>query len=154
VDETRWLEGREERAWVKLQLMNMRLTAELARDLSAYSSLSYQDYIVLVALTGRPDGRMRVLELACHLGWEKSRLSHQVTRMAQRGLVAKLKCPSDRRGATIEVTSHGRQEIEAAAPSHLNAVRRMFVDRLTPRQLDSVAAIADAVLAAIAEDGG
>ena len=70
--------------------MQMRLEGELARQLAADSGLSYPDYLVLVALTDRPDGRMRLFELAGVLGWEKSRLSHHVARMATRGLVKKV----------------------------------------------------------------
>jgi DNA-binding MarR family transcriptional regulator len=131
--------------------MQMRLEGELARQLAADSGLSYPDYLVLVALTDRPDGRMRLFELAEALGWEKSRVSHQVTRMADRGLVAKEKCDSDRRGAFVVITTHGRREIEAAAPGHVEAVRRMFVDRLTPAQLEALGDAAEVVLAALDE---
>ncbi len=132
--------------------MQMRLTALLARDLLAHSGLSYQDYAVLVALTDQPDGQMRLFQLGNELGWEKSRISHQVSRMAERGLVQKRKCGSDRRGAFVVVTATGRHEIGAAAPSHLEAVRRLFVDRLTPAQLASVSEVAEVVLAAVADE--
>ncbi|HLF41195.1 MAG TPA: MarR family transcriptional regulator [Acidimicrobiia bacterium] len=146
MDEVRWLDEREEQAWRALQFMQMRVTAELARQLAAESGLSYQDYLLLVALTDRPDGRMRLFELARDLGWEKSRLSHHIARMAERGLVTKEKCDSDRRGAFVVVTRRGRKEIEAAAPGHVDAVRRFFVDRLTPRQLDALRSAAETVL--------
>ncbi|HET9733453.1 MAG TPA: MarR family transcriptional regulator [Acidimicrobiales bacterium] len=142
-----WLTEREERAWRALQFMQMRLEGELARQLAADSGLSYPDYVVLVALTDRSDGRMRLFELAGALGWEKSRLSHHVRRMADRGLVEKERCDSDRRGAFIVVTARGRKEIEAAAPGHVAAVRRLFIDRLTASSLDAVAAAAETVLA-------
>ena len=151
MDDVRWLNEREERAWRALQFMQMRLEGELARQLAADSGLSYPDYLVLVALTDRPDGRMRLFELAGVLGWEKSRLSHHVARMADRGLVTKEKCDSDRRGAYVVVTERGRKEIEAAAPGHVAAVRRLFVDRLTPAQLDAIGDAADIVLAALDE---
>lgn len=151
MDEVRWLNERELRAWRSLQFMQMRLEGELARQLAADSGLSYPDYLVLVALTDRPDGRMRLFELAADLGWEKSRLSHQVGRMAGRGLVAKEKCDSDRRGAFVVVTRQGRSVIEAAAPGHVDAVRRLFVDRLTPAQLDAIGDAAEVVLAALDE---
>jgi len=61
--ETRWLDAREARAWRTLQMMQMRLDGELARQLATDSGLSYQDYTVLVALTGQPEGRMRAFEL-------------------------------------------------------------------------------------------
>jgi DNA-binding MarR family transcriptional regulator len=151
VDDVRWLTEREDRAWRSLQFMQMRLEGELARQLAAESGLSYPDYVVLVALTDRPDGRMRPFELASVLGWEKSRLSHHVGRMAARGLVTKEKCESDRRGAFVVVTRRGRTEIETAAPGHVAAVRRLFVDRLTPSQLDALGEAADIVLAGFDE---
>ena len=147
----RWLSKREERAWRALQFMQMRLEGELARQLAADSGLSYPDYLVLVALTDQSDGRMRLFELAGLLGWEKSRLSHHVGRMAGRGLVKKERCDSDRRGAFVVVTRRGRREIEAAAPGHVATVRRLFVDRLTPSQLDAIGEAAEAVLTAIDE---
>jgi DNA-binding MarR family transcriptional regulator len=152
MSEVRWLDEREGRAWRSLQMMQMRLNAQLARDLGAHSELSYQDYMVLVALTGQAEGRMRLFELSHLLGWEKSRLSHQVTRMAERGLVEKIKCPSDLRGAVVGVSAHGRDEITAAAPGHLEAVRRLFIDLLAGEQLDTLAEVCERVLAAVADE--
>ena len=149
--EIRWLNEREEAAWRSLQFMQMRLEGELARQLATDSGLSYPDYLVLVALTDRPDGRMRLFELADVLGWEKSRLSHHVGRMADRRLVKKEKCNSDRRGAYVVITEGGRQDIEAAAPGHVTTVRRLFVDRLTPTQLHAISEAAAIVLAALDE---
>ena len=77
---------------------------------------------MLVALTDRADGRLRLFELGEILGWEKSRLSHHVARMADRGLVAKQPCEEDRRGSYVVVTKHGRKAIEAAAPGHVATV--------------------------------
>jgi DNA-binding MarR family transcriptional regulator len=151
MEETRWLDAREARAWRGLQMMQMRLDGELARQLALESGLSYQDYTVLVALTEQPEGRMRAFELGAVLGWEKSRLSHHVQRMAERGLVRKDKCASDRRGSFVSVTAAGRKEIEAAAPGHVASVRQLFIDRLTGDQLDAIADAAEAVLAAFDE---
>jgi DNA-binding MarR family transcriptional regulator len=152
VDEHRWLDEREERTWRALQFMQMRMEGALARQLAADSGLSYPDYLVLVALTDAPDGRLRLFELAEVLGWEKSRLSHHVARMAGRGLVRKERCESDRRGSFVLVTQEGRREIEAAAPGHVAAVRRLFLDILDPSQLDAVGDAAEAVLAALDRD--
>jgi DNA-binding MarR family transcriptional regulator len=148
VPEVPWLDEQEQRAWRALQLMQMRLTAHLARQL-ATSGLSYSDFVVLVSLTDQPDGRMRLYELGRGLGWEKSRLSHHIARMAERGLVTKERCGADRRGAFVVVTSRGRKEIEAAAPGHVEEVRRLFVDRLSPEELEHIAAAAEAVLAGL-----
>jgi DNA-binding MarR family transcriptional regulator len=67
--------------------------------------------------------------------------------MATRGLVAKKKCESDGRGSIVVVTARGRREIDAAAPGHVEAVRRMFVDRLTADQLAMICEIAEHVFA-------
>lgn len=144
--EVPWLSEREERAWRALQLMQMRLEAELARQLATESGLSYPDYVVLVALTDHPEGRLRLFELGRLLGWEKSRLSHHVARMADRGLVRKERCDSDRRGAYVVVTKKGRREIESAAPGHVRTVRRLFIDRLTADELEAIATAAERVL--------
>ena len=132
--------------------MQMRLEGELARQLASESGLSYPDYVVLVALTDADDGSKRLFELARDLGWEKSRLSHHLTRMEERGLVKKKPCTTDRRGSYVVVTKRGRKEIESAAPGHVAAVRRLFIDRLTPGQLDAVGDAAEAVLAALDHD--
>jgi DNA-binding MarR family transcriptional regulator len=145
----RWLEEPEERAWRALQFMQLRLEGALARQLVADSGLSYPDYLVLVALTDAPDGQLRLFELAEVLGWERSRLSHQVTRMADRDLVAKVPCDDDRRGAFVRATPAGAQRIAAAAPGHVAAVRRLFIDHVTPAQLAVIRDAAEAVLAAL-----
>lgn len=145
----RWLDESEARAWRGLQVMHAQLAARLARQLAEDSDLSYQDYVVLVALTDRPDGRMRMFELGDVLAWEKSRVSHHVSRMAARGLVTRERCPHDNRGTYVVLTPEGRAAIEAAAPGHVAAVRHYVVDRLTPDQLDALAAIADTVLEAL-----
>lgn len=153
MEEVRWLTEREEHAWRSLQFMQMRVEGELARQLMDSAGLSYPDYVVLVALTDQPDGRMRLFALAEVLGWEKSRVSHQIRRMAERGLVRKEKCPSDLRGAFGVVTEAGRKQIEAAAPGHVAAVRRLVIDRLTPSELDAVGRAADIVLNGLVDEG-
>jgi DNA-binding MarR family transcriptional regulator len=130
----------------------MRLTAELTRQLAADSDLSYSDYLVLVALTGEGTGRLRSWELARDLGWEKSRLSHHLTRMVERGLVRKQACTTDRRGGYIAVTALGRRQIAAAAPAHVAAVRGLFLDHVTDQQLRALADVAEKVLAVLAAE--
>ena len=147
-----WLDEDELRAWRNLQVMQNQLSAVLGRELLERSSLSYVDYLVLAALTDRPDGRMRAFELGRELGWEKSRLSHHISRMAERGLVEKQKCTEDRRGAHVAITNAGRKAIQAAAPDHVASVRRRFVDRLTKQQIRVLGDISGTVLAGLAEE--
>jgi DNA-binding MarR family transcriptional regulator len=90
---------------------------------------------------------MRVLELARALGWEKSRLSHQLTRMQQRGLVERSNCSEDRRGAFVVLTERGRATVETAAPRHVESVRRYMFDELRPDQVSALGEIAQRVIA-------
>jgi DNA-binding MarR family transcriptional regulator len=147
--DTPWLDEREADAWRGFLRMQMHLDAALARQLAADSGLSHQDYGVLVALSEHPAGRIRLFELAETLGWEKSRASHHVSRMAARGLVDKEPCDEDRRGAFIVLTPVGRSTIEEAAPGHVRAVRELFIDRLTPAQLDELRTMTATVLAGL-----
>jgi DNA-binding MarR family transcriptional regulator len=143
---TRWLDEQEQAAWRGFLTMSARLAAQLNRDLQAAAGLSQADYAVLVQLSEHPDGRLRVLELARALGWEKSRLSHQLTRMQQRGLIERADCASDRRGAYIELTEAGRRTIEEAAPVHVESVRRWLFDNLSAEQVEVLRAITTSVI--------
>jgi DNA-binding MarR family transcriptional regulator len=148
----RWLDDAEQCAWRSFLRMQTHLFARLARRLSIDSDLSMPDYAVLVNLTDLPDGRMRVLELARAMEWEKSRLSHHLDRMIKRGLVSRAECPSDGRGALVVVTPAGREAIEAAAPLHVQAVRQLFFDFLTADHVTMLAEVSERVLAGLDEN--
>lgn len=147
---TRWLTTEERNAWKGLSLMMLQLTARLSQGL-AESGLSYQDYLVLAHLSDTPDGRRRVVELGDDLGWEKSRASHHIRRMVERGLVKKEPCPTDQRGFFVTLTPAGRSAVASAAPAHVAQVRELFVDVLTSTQLASVAAASKRVLGRLAD---
>ncbi|MBB5790754.1 MarR family winged helix-turn-helix transcriptional regulator [Jiangella mangrovi] len=149
MEETRWLDDHEQSAWRAYLRMNTVLNAALARQLQSDSMLSMPDFEVLVHLTDADDARIRVSELARVMRWEKSRLSHHLSRMEKRGLVGREECASDGRGAFIVLTDQGRAAIEAAAPSHVDAVRRYFFDAVTSDDVKSLAAIADRVIARV-----
>jgi DNA-binding MarR family transcriptional regulator len=139
-------------AWRHLQLMHFQLTARLNRELAGQTGLSYPDFLVLAVLRDRPDGRMRAFELGKELGWEKSRVSHHVARMLERGLVKRERCTADQRGAFVVVTAKGRKAIEVAAPLHLDNVRRHFVDLVTDAELATLSTVARRVLERLALD--
>lgn len=143
---TTWLDESEQRAWRGLLAVQARLNGRIRRSLQEHSSLSDADYAVLVHLSEAPGGRLRVYELVSALEWEKSRLSHQLRRMEDRGLLEREGCETDRRGSYAILTHAGRTAIEAAAPQHVDDVRRWFVDALSPAQIDALAEITEAVL--------
>ena len=136
----RWLDEREERAWRSLMEMQAGLSEHLERQLRR-CGLSRADYEVLAHLSEAPGGRLRSFELGELLHWEKSRLSQHLTRMQDRGLVARERCETDQRGAVIAITARGTELIEAAAPQHVADVRDVLIDHLTPAELDTLTAI-------------
>jgi DNA-binding MarR family transcriptional regulator len=142
---TRWLSEPEQRAWRGLLQMTTRLEAQLNRELQETSGLSLADYDVLVPLSEAPQGRLRVFELASDLGWERSRLSHHLTRMQRRGLIAREDCDADRRGAFVVLTGAGRSAIDRAAPAHVETVRRLVFEGLSGAQVRSLRAFTESV---------
>src|SRR3954454_23812360 len=141
----RWLNETEQHAWRAFLRMQAQLTARLGRDLQADSDLSIADYDVLVHLTDLEGGRLRILELARELDWEKSRMSHHLARMVRRGLIAREECPADGRGAFIAITEQGKAAIEAAAPRHVDTVRRLVFDALTPAEVTALAEVSEKI---------
>ena len=143
---SRWLSEPEQRAWRGLLQMTTRLEAQLNRELQEASGLSLADYDVLVPLSEAPQGRLRVFEVASALGWERSRLSHHLTRMQRRGLITREDCDADRRGAFVVLADAGRSAIEQAAPAHVKTVRRLVFDGLSGEQVVSLQAFTESVL--------
>ncbi len=145
------LTDRQQTAWASYQRMRLRLAERLNRELTRETGLSEADYEILSYLAETPDAPVRALALRCGLEWEKSRLSHQLRRMEQRGLVRREPCVEDNRGFVVRVTDEGRRLAEAGRRNHEDAVRRYICDALTPEQLDALGGIADTVLASLEE---
>jgi DNA-binding MarR family transcriptional regulator len=104
--------------------------AHLARELARATGLSEADYQVLDALLDAPGGRARALQLRVALEWEKSRLSHQLARMVERGLLARTSCVEDARGADIALTDAGREAGQRARRVRAESVRTMVLETL------------------------
>jgi DNA-binding MarR family transcriptional regulator len=140
-NDTPWLSDDEQFMWRQWMSLDAELLATLNRELQADSGLSNSDFQVLVVLTEAPEGSVRVTDLAASLQWERSRVSHHVTRMEKRDLVSRLGCPDDGRGAFVRVTEAGRAAIERAAPGHVRAVRRLVFDALTADEVTQLGEI-------------
>jgi len=147
-----WLTPEEQRAWRSFVRLQERLGGRLAHLLQTESHVSSADFSVLVQLTDVPEGRRRFLDLAQSLEWEKSRMSHHLSRMVKRGLVVREECPEDGRGAFIVITDAGRALLAAAAPRHVEAVRALFLDHVTPAELRTLAQLSDRVVEKLNED--
>jgi DNA-binding MarR family transcriptional regulator len=138
------LTERELRAWRTSFRMVELLRTRIEQQLQAGGGLSNADYTVLALLSEAPDRRMRAYELGRVAGWEKSRMHHQLTRMERRGLVARERCGS--RGIDAVLTAEGLAALKKAVPGHAEEVRRLFIDRLTPEELEQFADIAAKIL--------
>jgi DNA-binding MarR family transcriptional regulator len=141
-----WLSTEEQHLWRTFLRMRQVLDAQLSRQIQAESDLSMADFSVLVVLTDVPEGRVRVLELARNLQWEKSRLSHHLARMVKRGLIDRAECTDDGRGSFVLITDAGRRAIEAAAPRHVELVRTLFFDPLSEEQVAQLTQISERIL--------
>jgi DNA-binding MarR family transcriptional regulator len=133
----RWLTHDEQQAWRATVHLSQLLMRQLDRDLNAHG-LTGHDYEILVELSEAPDQRLRMTELADATSQSRSRLSHQISRMESRGLVRRDDCEGDKRGTFAVLTKQGMDAISQVAPDHVEHVRRHFVDRLSPRQLEEI----------------
>src|SRR6266576_557345 len=132
-----WLNEQEAHAWRSFLDLRRRIEAAINQQLSEDAGLSSVDYELLVPLSESPEGVLRARDLGRIVGWERSRLSHQVRRMERRGLVTREECVTDARGSMIRLTPEGRAAITAAAPEHVKVVRRYFLDPLTKDEIAS-----------------
>ncbi|WP_245599449.1 MarR family winged helix-turn-helix transcriptional regulator [Nakamurella lactea] len=139
--DTGWLTEPEQQAWRAVLRLRGPLLGAIGRQLVRDSGLSLSDYEVLVALSESGAGVVHVQDLLSSTDWEASRLSHHLTRMQARGLVARQPCPADGRSSEVVITDVGRRMIERAAPLHVAAVRDLFIDVLSPQQLTALADI-------------
>lgn len=134
---TRWLSDGEQRAWrIHLDVSRL-LTYQLERDLQPFG-LTMNDYEILVNLSESESHRMRMSDLAAATLQSKSRLSHQITRMENAGLVRREHCESDRRGLYAVLTETGWETMRKVAPHHVESVRKHFIDLLSPEALEAV----------------
>ena len=150
----RWLDQREQHLWRSWLRLNTELVSKLEDQISREAGLSGADYAVLVPLSARSDGMLRARELGREILWDRSRLSHQLRRMEQRGLIVREECVEDARGAMVRMTDAGRSAIEHAAPGHVAATRRHFFDHLSKKEVEQLTTVFDRVLAHLDADDG
>ncbi|MFG2625492.1 MarR family winged helix-turn-helix transcriptional regulator [Streptomyces sp. NPDC048473] len=131
---TRWLNDAEQCAWRTHLDVSRLLMHQLEKDLQPFG-LTNNDYEILVNLSESDDQRMRMSDLAAATLQSKSRLSHQITRMENAGLVRRENCESDRRGLYAVLTEDGAETMRKVAPHHVASVRKHFMDLLTPEAL-------------------
>ena len=144
-----WLSADEQRVWRNYLTMTARLQSAMSGQLQADCGLSLADYDVLVALEEQRG--CRIAELGERLGWEQSRLSHQLSRMRTRGLVVRSGATDDRRAATVDLTDDGRAALTSAAPGHAELVRNVVFEGASAAQLRALDSWTSQVLARLAK---
>lgn len=146
-NEPRWLSDEEQRLWRGLVDATLKVSREIDEELRTDFDLTSAEYAVLVQLSEAEDQCMRLRDLCAQLNWDRSRGSHQVTRMEKRGLVAKGTCPEDARGVTVALTAEGLKRLEDAVPNHVETVRRLVFESTTSADRAHVQKFIDEVLA-------
>lgn len=151
--ETEWLDTDERAAWLRLVAVVELLPGLLDAQLRADAGLTHFEYFVLAMLSETPDRTLRMTTLARRTNATLSRLSHVVRRVEERGLVERIPCPEDGRATNARLTEAGWDVVVAAAPGHVDTVRRNVLDPLTREQLDQLRGIGDALLTRLDSDG-
>lgn len=142
----RWLTDEEQALWRLLLDTSRQAQRCMEEQLQSVHDLSYSEFSVLVSLSEAPGTEIRLRDLCLALTWDRSRTSHQITRMERRGLVTKCKCSGDARGVVVELTDEGRRRLDAAAPQHVELVRRMIFDRLAADDIPALRRFCEKVL--------
>jgi DNA-binding MarR family transcriptional regulator len=145
-EDPRWLDPSEMRAWRAYVLGSELLRKQLNRELQDRHGVTLADYEVLVRLSEPDDRRMRMAALANEVASSKSRLSHQITRLENAGLVRRVDCGDDARGVFAEMTDKGMTLLRKTAPTHVYGVRAHLIDLLTTEEQDSLATTFERVL--------
>jgi DNA-binding MarR family transcriptional regulator len=147
----RWLTEAEQRAWRVFLSATRRLFAETDGHLQHVTGIPHAYYEILVRLSEAPGRELRMTQLADASISSKSRLSHAVARLEERGWIERAACPTDRRGQVARLTDEGFAALEAAAPSHVDQVRTMVFERLSAEQVEQLREIMTAIEAGVEE---
>lgn len=147
---THWLTAEEQRTWRMFLTACQSLFASIDAQLFRDSGLPHGYYEILVHLSEAPGHALRMTQLAMASAFSKSRLSHAVSKLEERGWVVREDCQTDRRGQIARLTEEGYAVLEAAAPGHVEQVRRTLIDPLTPEQVGQLREISAAIAAAAA----
>jgi DNA-binding MarR family transcriptional regulator len=151
MNDTRWLTGSEQHSWRAFIEGVRSLQDVLDRQLQADNNIPHAYYEILIPLSEVEGRSMRMSELADVTRSSRSRLSHAVARLEERGWVQRADCPTDKRGQVASLTDEGFAVVAAAAPGHVAAVRHYLMDRLSAGQLSALGEIGEIMLKTTAD---
>jgi len=140
-----WLTPGESRAWRAFLLATQLLMDQLDRELQHAAAMPHTYYGILAVLSEQPECSLRMTEIADVLRFSRSRLTHAIGRLEERGWVQRVVCPSDRRGTFAVLTEAGQAALTMAAPGHVAGVRRHLFEQLTAEQVEQLRRISEAI---------
>ena len=143
---TRWLDEDEQATWQAYLGATRLLEETLDRQLQNEAGMPHTYYGILAELSGAPDERMRMSDLARIVRASPSRMTHAITSLERKGWVRREQCPTDRRGQLAVLEPAGRTILEEKAPGHVAEVRARLFDRLSPTQVTQLREICDTIL--------
>jgi DNA-binding MarR family transcriptional regulator len=152
VSDTRWLDKDEQHTWRSFMNAHRLLFDGIERQLQQDSNMPHTYYEILVRLSEAPGRTMRMSELASSSLSSRSRISHAVARLEESGWVRRRQCEHDKRGQLAELTEAGLAGLVAAAPGHVEAVRRGLFDALSPEQVAALRDISDTLVAHLSNE--
>lgn len=144
--EPRWLTAKEQEAWLAIARLMVRLPARLSGQLQRDADITHFEYMVLSGLSDAPNQTLRMSELAQLADGSLSRLSQVVTKLEKRGWVERNRSLQDRRSILATLTDEGMKVVVAAAPGHVEAVRRLIINPLSTEQLEAMRAACVAIM--------
>lgn len=148
-----WLNPSQGQTWLSYMRVYHRLEYEMNRQLQAQCGLSLADYTVMNALSAAPGLRLRLSQLATTIGWERSRLSHHLQRMAGRGFVDRVRSETDGRATDALLTDAGLTTLRVAAPKHVAWVRALFFSDLAEDRVVELGGLLDDVFHTLLREG-
>jgi DNA-binding MarR family transcriptional regulator len=151
-DGVNWLSPSEQAAWRQLVALLFRLPSALDAQLQRDADISNFEYMVLSGLSEAENRTLRMSDLAAMASGSLSRLSHVVSRLEKRGWVRREPCPGDGRFVNAVLTDEGMAKVVAIAPGHVEEVRRLVIDVLSPQQLAALGCASGSILNAISRD--
>jgi DNA-binding MarR family transcriptional regulator len=152
MDRPRWLDADEQRVWRTFLTSTQLLLEQLDRQLLRDSGMPHAYYGILVALSEAPGRSLRMSELAEVTCSSRSRLSHAVGRLEEKGWACRTECPTDRRGQLATLTDAGLDALAAAAAGHVEEVRRQLFDQLTAEQVSRLGEISEILFERLATE--
>ena len=146
-DTTRWLSDDEQHTWRSFMLATQLIDETLDRQLQRDANMPHAYYAILVALSEAPDTTLRMSDLARHLRYSQSRLTHAISSMERSGWAERRNCPTDRRSQLVSITPAGSAALRETAPGHVAEVRAALFDKLSGEQVEQLRVICTTLLA-------